>query len=252
LFLVWPSRPNCLKLFRVKLETSLSSPEMRRKLILVLFFFGGAIWFFYDGLFAWPSINERYAAYQELVEQGKENTWRKVAMEKGWPLEEPEKDYSASEIRMQLIIGGILLISGFGLLIRLDWFRRHPPSANEEGIDPGNGQRVPWDAIVGFDRSKWAKYFIIFAIYESDGKRRKLRLDDYRYDGCLAIIKEAERRLEARTGERDKDALIHQVPKKKAAADAEKTAPGNSTEHQSKPTDPSAPADEAVKDPKAH
>ncbi|MET0261452.1 MAG: hypothetical protein ABW223_01045, partial [Rariglobus sp.] len=54
--------------------------------------------------------------------------------------------------------------------------------------------------IVEMDRHKWTNKGIAYAIYEVNGKRRRLCLDDHKFIGCEEIILEAERRIAARAG----------------------------------------------------
>jgi len=49
------------------------------------------------------------------------------------------------------------------------------------------------------DRRKWVSKGIAYALYEENGKKRRLCLDDHKFAGCEAIIKEAESRIAART-----------------------------------------------------
>jgi hypothetical protein len=51
---------------------------------------------------------------------------------------------------------------------------------------------------VKIDRKQWQKKGIAYAIYEVDGKQKRLCLDDHKFKGCEAIILEADRRIAAR------------------------------------------------------
>ena len=62
------------------------------------------------------------------------------------------------------------------------------------------------DSIVDMDRRKWADKGIAYAIYEENGKRKRLTLDDHKFIGCEAIILEAEKRIAARAGATAPDA----------------------------------------------
>jgi hypothetical protein len=54
------------------------------------------------------------------------------------------------------------------------------------------------DSIVEIDRKKWEKKGIAYAIYDEAGKQKRLTLDAHKFEGCEAIILEAERRIKAR------------------------------------------------------
>ncbi|MGY8719212.1 MAG: hypothetical protein ACKVI3_15690, partial [Verrucomicrobiia bacterium] len=45
----------------------------------------------------------------------------------------------------------------------------------------------------------WAQKGIAYAVYEKNGKKRRLCLDDHKFIGAEAIILEAEKRIKART-----------------------------------------------------
>jgi hypothetical protein len=70
--------------------------------------------------------------------------------------------------------------------------------ADGDIITGAGGETVHFDSIVEMDRRKWENKGIAYAIYEKDGKRRRLCLDDHKFIGCEEIILEAERRIAAR------------------------------------------------------
>ena len=103
------------------------------------------------------------------------------------------------------MIGWVLMVFavGFGTWILLN----HKLSVRAEGdtIIGASGQRVEMDSIVATDRKKWRKKGIAYAIYEENGKRKRLTLDDHKFAGCEEILLEAERRIREREGEARED-----------------------------------------------
>ena len=96
-------------------------------------------------------------------------------------------------------------IARFGALIGLIftvWFwLQHRKSARADGeiITGAGGEKVEFDSIIDTDRRKWETKGIPYAIYEKDGKKRRLCLNDHKFIGAEEILIEAERRIKART-----------------------------------------------------
>jgi len=189
----------------------------RRMLILFLMFFGLAAWFLLDGYVNWPAEAERYEAFAEIrnqlveageAEDGESQTvllaWKRYAENEGLSAKVP-KERTESSIREQRVIGWVLMVFavGFGIWILLN--HRLSVRAEGETIIGASGQRVALDSIVATDRKKWEKKGIAYAIYEENGKRKRLTLDDHKFAGCEEILLEAERRIREREGEARED-----------------------------------------------
>lgn len=181
-------------------------------IIMSLFIFGVAGWFFYDGMVAWPSEEERFQVYDQLATEmieGKEAldtddsrfvlAWRRVAEEKGWK-EKPPKHRSDAALKTQVMIGGLFALGGVIFASWVVWNHTLSIRAEGEFVYSARGKKVPLDAIVEMDRRKWKNKGIAVAIYEENGRRRKLILDDYKFEGTEPIILEAERRIAERSG----------------------------------------------------
>ncbi len=180
-------------------------------MLFMLFMFssiGG--WFLSDGYYFWPKEAERYEAYTEikdaLIENGQaedeESTsvrlaWQRHAKEMGYKGTVP-KERTIAAMREQRMIGWVLCAGAalFGLWV--GWSHTRCVRAEGEVVIGTSGQRVELDSIVKVDRKKWKSKGIAYAIYESDGKQRRLTLDDHKFEGCEAIILEAERRIQER------------------------------------------------------
>lgn len=190
--------------------------------MLFMFFMVSCIaaWFLYDGYVVWPAEAERHAEFVEieegLVESGKIEAvehkahgaevneylriaWERHAKEAGYKRKIPKERTDAS-IREQRMIGWVMMTGSvlFGLWVL--W--NHKLSVQTEGdvVIGTSGQRVELDSIIKIDRKKWENKGIAYAIYEVDGKQKRLCLDDHKFKGCEAIILEAESRIKARQG----------------------------------------------------
>jgi hypothetical protein len=189
------------------------SKEWRRRMtIMALMLNGSALWFCYDGFIAWPSETKRYQQLEtvtaSIVPEGEKPTDKNPAVVRAWADYAAKNDLPAKlpkhrtpgDLAGQRIMGGILL--GIGLSF-LGWMAlQHRKSVRAEGdvITGADGETVHLDSIVEMDRRKWDNKGIAYAIYEANGKRRRLCLDDHKFIGCEEIILEAERRIAARAG----------------------------------------------------
>lgn len=172
---------------------------------------GSALWFCYDGFIAWPGEVQRYhqleAVTADIVPAGAKPTDKDPAVTRAWAAyaaahdlnPKVPKNRTPGEISGQRIIGGILLAAGLGFIAWMALQHRRSVRADGDIITGASGETVHFDTIVEVDRRKWVNKGIAYAIYEVNGKRRRLCLDDHKFIGCEAIILEAERRIAART-----------------------------------------------------
>ena len=195
------------------------SKEWRRRMIFMfLLIFGPALWFLSDGFIAWPAEAKRHEVYAAMAERmiaaneaadpkdpAIERAWRSYAKENNLPAKVP-KHRSAGDLAGQRWTGGILLLGSLGFAAWVAW--NHTRSVRAEGdlVTGASGEQVHLDSIVEMDRRLWASKGIDHAIYEADGKRRRLVLDDHKFLGCEAIILEAEKRIAARAASAAKPA----------------------------------------------
>lgn len=187
------------------------SKEWRRRMIFMFcMIFGSAIWFLSDGYIMWPAEAKRHEVFakmaDEMIAAGKAKeskdiavvrAWGKYAEENDLPVKVP-KPRSAGDLAGQRGIGGVMMA---GALIYAAWIAwNHTRSVRADGdlITGASGEQVHLDSIIEIDRKKWDNKGIAYAIYEKDGKRKRLTLDDHKFLGCEAIILEADKRIAAR------------------------------------------------------
>ncbi len=188
------------------------SKEWRRRMIMMaLMLNGSGLWFCYDGFIAWPAEEKRYqqlvtltAGTLDVDEKPTDKNpdvvraWNTYAAANQLPEKLP-KHRSPDDLSGQRIIGGIFMAFGLSFVGWVALQHRKSVRADGDLITGANGETVHFDSIVDMDRRKWANKGIAYAIYEKDGKLRRLCLDDHKFIGCEAIILEAERRITART-----------------------------------------------------
>lgn len=189
------------------------SKEWRRRMIFMfLMIFGSGLWFLSDGYINWPKEMQRHEIYKamadEMIADGKaegpkdpmiKRAWERHAEQNDLPTKVP-KERTPGDIAFQRWAGWILTVAGVIFAAWVAW--NHKLSVRAEGdiVIGASGERVHLDSIVEIDRRKWANKGIAYAIYEVDGKRKRLTLDDHKFLGCEAIILEAEKRIAARAG----------------------------------------------------
>ncbi|MGB0415398.1 MAG: hypothetical protein ACPGKS_00965 [Coraliomargarita sp.] len=191
------------------------SKEWRRRMLFMLFMVSSiGAWFLSDGYYFWPNEQQRYLEYTEikaaLVEAGKieaevehedsatlQLAWKRHSEEQGYKGKTP-KERDEAAIGEQRVIGWVMIIGSVVYAAWIAWNHTLRIRAEGETVIGASGQRVELDSIIGIDRKKWENKGIAYAIYEVDGKRKRLCLDDHKFAGTEAIILEAERRIEAR------------------------------------------------------
>ncbi len=184
----------------------------RRMLFMFFMIFGIAAWFLTDGYHYWPSEAARYADYVVIKERMLESgeiadeespelriAWQKKAREAGYSSKVP-KERTDSAIREQRVIGWTMMVGALGFLGWIAWNHRLTVEAHGEMVKGASGQQVEFDAIIATDRKKWKNKGIAYAIYQDGDRQRRLCLDDHKFEGCEAILLEAERRIAAREG----------------------------------------------------
>jgi len=161
-----------------------------------------------DGLITYPAQRERALAYQkfeaenpELGQKELSDQWKVIAAEKGWdpgiagkeitPYGEPKKEY---QFNQQFIMGGftgligLIFVSKF-LLNRGCWIE-----ADENGLRTSEKREMTFDQVTALDKKKWANKGIAKVLYEADGSKNKIVLDDCNYerDSTQAILRHVE------------------------------------------------------------
>jgi hypothetical protein len=198
------------------IRAEVHQPFFRKFLYVFLGCIAFAGWCLYDGLVAYPKKLTQAEAYQALPDDGRQDAWRELAAEKGWPTLTPSK--SPEEIRhdigsqfMMAVLCGLLGIPALMMFMsgQGTWLE-----GDATVIRNSKGQEVPVDAITQIDKRKWEAKGIAKLYYQVDGKTKKFVMDDFKYQrepmGQLMRYAEAQLSEEDVIGddlERDKDAL---------------------------------------------
>jgi len=171
-------------------------------LLMVLIIGGAGCWFLYDGLWAWPQNNTRWAVYAPLKDQyGKdtpelEKAWTAAARERGWSDTPPKKEYKSGDLRTQIVIS-IAAFIGAGLCAR-HFFASLKTTTRLENdvIILPDKRKIPLHKVRSISMHRWKSKGIADLTYEAGpGQMRKFVLDDYKYIGAEEILKAAQKVL---------------------------------------------------------
>jgi hypothetical protein len=194
--------------------------------LIALFCLGFALWFLYDGAIAYPRQRERGLAFEKLEKENRLDEWRQVAKERGWPPDLPEKPKTEAEIYSQLVLAGVVALPGLlcGFFLLRAWGRWI--ELDETGLRTSWGRQLEFGQISTLDKKKWKSKGIARIAYQQNGRKRRLVLDDWKYDApsTAAILREVESRLDLSQivgGPPEPPAEVHAEPE----AEPEEEAP---------------------------
>ncbi|MEC8209459.1 MAG: hypothetical protein VX051_03285 [Verrucomicrobiota bacterium] len=195
----------------MNVEARISKQWRRRMLFMLFMLFGISAWFFSDGYHYWPKEAERHAAYMQILDSlvasgnakdadssSVQLAWQRHAKEAGYKGSKVPKERTEAAIAEQRNIAWVLLIVSVLFATWVAWNHRLSVSASSETIIGTKGQRVKFDSIEEIDRKKWKSKGIAYAVYKVGDKKRRLTLDAHKFNGCEAIITEADRRISER------------------------------------------------------
>lgn len=193
------------------LRTDINPRFLMRMGLVGMFCIGAGLWFLYDGMVTWPEQKERAEAYLAFAEENPElgemeryEQWTKIAAEKGWPAGvagkektpygPPKKDYDINGQYYFSAMAGILglIFLGRVLLNRGCWIE-----ADDSGMWSSENRKLSFDQVKALDKKKWQNKGIAKVIYEVDGKKDRIVLDDCNYvrDTTQAILRHVEAKI---------------------------------------------------------
>lgn len=131
----------------------------------VLLAMGG--WFAYDGFVTYPRQNETHRLHVLDPQQN--------------PQDAPAR--SASDIRLQKILGAVMPLAALALLVRTLHHSRGAYRLTGDILRVPGHPDVPLSAITQIDKSKWDRKGIAHLNYElPSGQKGTITLDDFVYD----------------------------------------------------------------------
>ena len=181
-----------------------------RMLFVAVFCLLFARWFIYDGAIGYPAQAVRAEKFQEFKSSGRagwENEWANHAMEQGWPIKNPGKPKGKNDFIAQFMMAGVVAVVSIPFLFIFVSTRGRWIEMDDDGFSTSWGQRCEFDDMYEFDKRKWYNKGIAVIRYESEGKKKRLVLDDCKYDRepTEAFVREV-------TLDLDEDQVIGQRP----------------------------------------
>lgn len=184
--------------------TARMSPNWAWRMVLLTAAFGGfAVWCLYDARLGYPRFNERAAAYNGLVAEGRSGEWPAVAETRGW-----NPRFRASEmlpdgrvaLKTPWDIGTqyVMLAASLAIvalaLARLLRARRRCLRADDEGFLTVEGRLVPYADITDIDLRLWQRKSIARVRFRCGARTLTTAIDDWVYRGGEAVLAEIQRR----------------------------------------------------------
>jgi hypothetical protein len=151
-------------------------------------------WFLFDGLWTYPRQRERALEYQRLETEERLDEWERTCAERGWPTADPGEPKTDMEIYAQLVFVALLFPPGFVFLVRFLRARKRWIELTETGLRTSWGQHCEFAQIITLNKRKWHDKGIAKLLYEQNGRRRRLVLDDWKFEAepTRAMLREVE------------------------------------------------------------
>jgi len=170
-------------------RTHISTSHLVRLGLIGLFCSGFALACLYDGFVRYPNQRIRAEAFEKFKEEHHEldpkdivDNWKEYAAEQGWPPNDRGKFRTDIQINGQFQMASVLMPIGLFFLILLLLNRGRWIEVNDMTMTSSRGHQLELSQIVELNKKKWQKKGIATVHYESDGRKRKLVLDDCNYD----------------------------------------------------------------------
>ena len=170
------------------IRANFSSRYLMRYALIAVVCVGFALWCLYDGFIKYPQQLERAVEYHKLrgPDPNEWNArWVDICEEKGWntSLDKPKKpEEIESDIVMQYLMAAVSGLVGLPFLVLIVRSRGRWMEATDTGIHTSWGQRLEFDRIVTLNKRKWKDKGIAKIQYEANGRKKRMVLDDYKYD----------------------------------------------------------------------
>ena len=166
--------------------------------VIGLFCIMGSAWFFYDGAVTYPAQAERAKKYLEFKEKDQPEEWKKYAEEHGWSIKNPGPPKGEGDIFSQFAFGTIFAPVGPIFLFFFWRAKQRWIELTETGLRTSWGQELKFEEIQLLDKKLWKKKGIAKVVYEQDGRKRRLVLDDWKYETepTQDVLWEVEEHLE--------------------------------------------------------
>jgi len=192
----------------MNLRTEINPKFLMRMGLVGLACLGMTAYCIYDGTVTYPNQRERSLAYLEFKEAHPDagqkdlfDQWKEFATEKGWPAGvagkeqtpygPPKKPY---DINGQFYMGGFIGLVGCIFAARFLLNRGRWIEADEHSMRSSEKRELQFNQVTELNKKQWKKKGIARVVYEVDGRKNKIILDDCNYDRdtTQAILRHVE------------------------------------------------------------
>ena len=174
-------------------EARINPPWLYKWLIVAagLILFGG--WCLYDATVAYPEHNRHVQAFQEFQDAGRMEQWPEYARQQGWSAEAPGEPKSGFDIWSQWVMLGICWSLAAAALILAGLHYNKKLIADATHLHGANGKSVPYESITSIDKERWDSKGIAVAHYEMDGRKGRIKIDDWVFRDADLVLDEVEK-----------------------------------------------------------
>ena len=154
---------------------------------------GAGGWFLYDGLVGFPHHNERLEAFQSLGQNP--DAWIEHARSQHWDESIPDpKPYRTGHFYSQWCLMTLCWLGATWLIALVVMRHRWPLGYDDEAVIGPRGQRIGFESILNIDKTQWDKTGLAIIEYEQEGRKGRIRIDDYVFEGGHQVLDQIERR----------------------------------------------------------
>jgi hypothetical protein len=192
------------------LRAEISRGYLMRLGLVGLFCFLGGLYFFYDGMVGYPAKRAAGLDFQKFMEDNPDmeelerfEEWKKRAVEKGWPPENPlkadtNKPVSLIDINEQFYYGGGACLIGLGFLSRFAYMFHRWIECDDTSLRDKAGHETTYANITELNKKKWQNKGIAFVKYKSEKGPQQIRLDDFYFerDATRQILRKVEANID--------------------------------------------------------
>ena len=160
-------------------------------LVIGLGTFGYGAWASWDAFVAGPHRLEMSELWEpilnsDLSEEARDDKWKAVATEHGWPTKRPKKEYNVKDSKEFIWFNyGLMGVCWVIALPCLFWCLTTRGSwieATGDGLRNSAGQQLKLDQITKVDKAKWDKKGITILHYNGDQGMSTFLIDDLKYE----------------------------------------------------------------------
>ncbi len=181
------------------MKADIDSKFLLRLGLIAFVLLGMALWFLFDGAVTYPRQRERALKYEELEKKDRLSEWPEIAGQRGWSLKDPGEPKSEADFSVQFVMATLAALPGLLYLFFYIRARGRWIEVNETELRTSWGQQLEFSQIVALDKKKWESKGIAKVIYQRNGRKGRLVLDDWKFDTepTRAILREIEANIDA-------------------------------------------------------